>query len=141
MSTPTPNENQPMREALQRDAASLPEPDFNPALHYATMRRVRGLAETPTRRFRLSPALATTAAVLALAASLMLWQMRSSSDHEAASNFQPGQLQPQPTMPLASLLTYQAAADKGDDALFALLDHDARELLPTSSPVFNAPLR
>jgi hypothetical protein len=140
MSAPTPDENQPMREALQRDATGVPKPDFDPALHYATMRRIRSLAETPARRFHLSPAVAAAAAVLVLAASLALWQMRSSPEHPVVTVFQPAHPQPPPAMPRASLLTYQTAANKGDDALFALLDHDARELLPASSPVFNAPL-
>ncbi len=48
MSTPTPDDTQPMRDALQRDAARVPEPAFDAALHYTTMRRVRALAETPS---------------------------------------------------------------------------------------------
>ena len=140
MSTPIPDENQPMREALQRDAADVPKPDFDPALHYATMRRVRGLAETPNRRLPWVSSLATAAAVLALAASLALWQMRVSPKGELASNSQPDHSHPSPALPRTSLGIYQAAADKGDDVLFALLDRDARELLPASPSVFNTPL-
>lgn len=140
MSTPIPDEDQPMRDALQRDAAGVPKPDFDPALHYATMRRMRSLAEAPAHRLHLPTALAAAAAALAVAASFMLWQMHSSPERHAAANAHPESPQPPPAMPRTSLLTYQAAAGEGDDALFALLDRDARELLPASSPVFNTPL-
>lgn len=136
----TPDENQPMRDALQRDATGVPKPDFDPTLHYATIRRIRVLAETPARRFPLAPALATAAAVLALTAGLALWQIHPAPEHPVAASSHPALPSPQAAIPRSSLLSYQTAAGKGDDALFALLDRDARELLPASSPVFNAPL-
>ena len=150
MSTPSPDENQPMREALQRDAAGVPKPDFNPTLHYATMRRVRSLMEAPTRRIRLIPALAAAAAVMILAVSLALWEMRPLRENQLASQPQSGPPHQMPVPPSmvspatitrASLITYQAAAEKSDDALFALLDNEARELLPRSSAIFSAPLK
>jgi len=137
----TPDENQPTREALQRDAAGVPKPDFNPALHYSTMRHVRGLAEKPPRSFRLAPALAAAAAVLALVVGLALWQMRALPVKQLASNSRQSHPHSMTAMQRSSLLTYQAAADKGDDALFALLDRDAGDLLPPSSPVFNTPFK
>jgi hypothetical protein len=146
MSTPTPDENQPMRDALQHDAAGVSKPDFNPALHYATMRRLRGLVETPSRRIRLLPALASAAAVLTLAVSLALWQMHSLPKNRLASKYGPPHHTPvAPSMvspasvTRTSLITYQAAAERSDDALFALLDTDARELLPKSPSVFSTP--
>ena len=46
MNTPEPNDDQTaLREALQRDAAGLSEPNFDAALHHATMRRIRALSE------------------------------------------------------------------------------------------------
>jgi hypothetical protein len=142
MSTPTPDENQSMRDALQRDAARVPTPDFDSALHHSTMRRLRSLAETPTRPFFLSPAFAAAAAMLALAASLAVWQMRSTPEQPVANHphqqeHSPISPAPQPTLPRSSLLAYQTAADQSDEALFALLDRDSRELLPASSPVFS----
>lgn len=146
----TPDENQPMRDALQRDAARAPKPDFDPTLHYATMRSLRGLAEKPARRFHLAPALATAAAVLAVAVSLVFWQMRSQPENQVAAQFQSGPFPHTPVPPStvspatvtrASLVTYQAAAENSDDALFAMLDRDAREFLPKSSAIFNAPLK
>lgn len=145
----TRDENQPMREALQRDAARAPKPDFDPTLHYATMRRLRDLAATPARRIRLMPALAAAAAALTLAVSFALLQMRSLPENQLTSQSQSGPPRHVPAPPSmaspatitrTSLVTYQAAAEKSDDALFALLDRDARELLPASSSIFSTPL-
>lgn len=146
MSTPTPDENQPMRDALQRDATRVPIPDFDPALHYSTMRRLRSLAETPDRAFHLSPALAAAAAVLALGASLAIWQIHFTPGHKRISQLPPTTPAPllsesQPPLGRSSLLVYQAAAEKGDEALLALLDRDSRELLPASLPIFSTSLR
>jgi hypothetical protein len=139
MSTPTPDENQPMREALQRDAAGVPKPDFNPAQHYATMRRIRGLPETPRRQFGLWPMLAVATAVLMLTAAFAFWQMRPPHRNRVASQTLLPQEHPLVAMPRTSLLTYQMAASQGEDALSALLDRDARDLLPASPSVFQAP--
>ncbi len=139
MNAPTPDDHEALRAALRHDAAQVPEPPFNAALHQATMRRIRALGEpaaAATSRFHLLPTLATAAAALALAALFALWWPHPPPQHEAAAD-----LTPQPTAPRASMLAYQAAASKGDDALFVLLDRDARDLLPASSPVFNTTLR
>lgn len=133
----TPDENQPMQEALQRDAASAPKPDFNPALHYATMRRLRGLAGAPGCPLGFWPVLASAAAVLMLTASFAFWQMHAPQGYRGAS--QPSLQREFPAMPRTSLLTYQIAANHGDDALSALLDRDARDLLPASASIFQAP--
>ncbi len=138
MSTPTPDENQPMRDALQRDAARVPKPDFDPALHYATMRRLRALAETPTSHWRLSPALATAAALLLLSV-LALWRpWQSPPENHLTSS--PTSAPLPAVAPRASLLAYQSAANEGDTALFTMLDRDAVALLPASPSVFRTPL-
>jgi hypothetical protein len=77
MNAPTPNhdDDQPMREALRRDAARVPEPLFDAALHYATLRRVRVLAgaSSTQQRVWLRPALVSAAAmIIGLAALAVL---------------------------------------------------------------------
>lgn len=149
MSIPNPNENQSVHDALQRDAARAPKPDFDPALHYATMRRIRELAQPSIPQWNLIP-LFTSAAVLVLLASLVFWQMRPLPENKVAAQPQPEHPLRQPlasSLPLpgteapqASLLAYRTAAGQGDDALFAMLDRDASSLLPASAPVFTAPL-
>jgi hypothetical protein len=64
--TPNPEDHSELREALRRDAARMPEPAFNPALHHATMRRVRALPGTDRTRsgLRWWPALGAGAALL-----------------------------------------------------------------------------
>lgn len=65
MSTPDPDNHSELREALRRDAARMQEPPFDAALHHATMRRIRALADTgatPSVR-RWIPAFATGAAL------------------------------------------------------------------------------
>ncbi|MEP6671751.1 MAG: hypothetical protein ABJF10_21505 [Chthoniobacter sp.] len=139
MSTPTPDDDQSMRDALQRDAARVSEPAFDAALHYETMRRVRALAETKsaTPRWHLAPTLTAAAAVVALSALIALWPHSSAptKPREVVTS-----LAPRTAAPRASLLAYQAAANDGDAALLALLDRDASTLLPASSPLFNATL-
>ena len=71
MSTPTPNhdDHSELREALRRDAAGMQEPPFDAALHHATIRRIRALADTGSQQTwrsgrRLMPALAAGVALL-----------------------------------------------------------------------------
>lgn len=131
-----------MRDALQRDAAQVPKPDFDPQLHYSTMRRIRERAEPSVPQWNLIP-LFTSAVVVALLASIAFWQMRSSPENKIATPSQPDRSLPTtvpPTVSRASLLAYQTAANEGDAALFALLDRDATSLLPASAPVFTTPL-
>lgn len=147
MSIPTPEENDPMRDALQRDAARLPKPDFDPALHHATMRRIRELAEPAIPRWNWVP-LMTSAAAVVLLASIAWWQMRSLPENKLAAQSQPERplhlTVPTPLPPVvaprASLLAYQVAANDSDAALLAMLDRDASTLLPESAPFFRTPL-
>jgi len=53
-----------LREALWRDAARMSEPPFDPALHHATMRRIRTLPDAPLPGWRLVPALGAGMALL-----------------------------------------------------------------------------
>ncbi|MEI9893517.1 MAG: hypothetical protein WDN28_06360 [Chthoniobacter sp.] len=139
MKTPTPDNDQSMRDALQRDAARVPAPAFDAALHYTTMRRVRALADakSTTPRLRLAPALAA-AGVLALCAIITLWPPEALL--RTPRNKPGSPLPPQAAAPRASLLAYQAAANEGEAALFTMLDRDATALLPASSPIFNVTL-
>jgi hypothetical protein len=140
MNAPTPDDHQPTRKALQRDAARVPEPPFDQALHDSTMRRLRALTATQSKSpwFTSWPALASAAAVLAIVLTIPFWPSRSSSHHtpDAVATAVPLSIPPR-----ASLLAYQIAAKEGDSALFITLDHDAADLLPASSPVFNTALQ
>jgi hypothetical protein len=139
MNNATPNDgHDEMREALRRDAARVPQAPFDPALHHATMRGIRALADSTQRssRFHLLPVLAAAAAVLLLAA-LVAWPwLHPAPKREVAAD----STAPQAT-PSATLLAYQLTAGQGDEALLAALDRDARKLLPVTPPVFNSPLR
>jgi|SRR6266478_1260283 len=66
MSTPNPDAHSELRAALRRDAARMQEPPFDAALHHATIRRIRALADTGAARSgpRLMPALAAGVALL-----------------------------------------------------------------------------
>jgi hypothetical protein len=66
MSTPNPDDHSELREALRRDAARMQEPPFDAALHHATIRRIRALADTDAARSvrRWIPAFAAGAALL-----------------------------------------------------------------------------
>jgi hypothetical protein len=74
MNNPAPSDNQDkaMEEALRRDAARIEEPPFDAALHHATMRRLRALAEPSPRQSNWwwRPALAGAAAVAVVFAIL-----------------------------------------------------------------------
>src|SRR5947209_2018515 len=117
MTTPTPQPDDAIREALQRDAARLPVPPFDARLHQDAMRRIRSLTEPApgSASFRPRYALASLAALLALVVLLALCWPRFSPKIDLAAD-----LGPQPAAPRDSLLTYQAAARNGDDALFAI---------------------
>ena len=139
MNAPTPDDSDPMRAALRRDAARVPEPAFDAALHYATMRRVRALSESGSARAGWRPRLAWAAvAVIVGLAALMAFSLPRSSPpaRPRAVTVTPTS----PTAPRASLLAYQEAASESDATLFAMLDQDAASLLPASSPVFSATL-
>jgi len=123
-----------LRASLQHDAARLPQPPFDAALHHATMRRIRDLSQQrPTRQvwiFSLSGA-----ATLVLGVAAFLWHSGPSpivtSPAHASHTPHPSQ---------ATAWSYRQTAAQGDDAFLAMLDRDARTLLPPSAPVFTSPL-
>ena len=82
MKTPAPNheEPDPLAAALRRDAARIQEPLFDPSLHHATLRRIRGMEGSGAARWRWwrTPVLAGVAAVAVLALCLGLWLPHSS---------------------------------------------------------------
>ena len=138
MNFPTPDDDQAMRESLQRDAARVPEPAFDAALHYATMRRVRAQAKGSRPRIGVLAGLTTAGAVLAVSALVFFRWPHSTTQmerREVASSA------PAPALNVrASLFAYQTAAGGGEATLFAMLDRDASSLLPPTSPVFDGVL-
>lgn len=131
MSTPNPDpDNQSsLREALRRDAARVQEPPFDAALHYATMRRIRALSPSPRPEWKWAFA---CAAVLMLGAITMLWQggpspIAHQAEHAANAPIRPAQ---------ASEWAYRRAAAQSDEALLAMLERDARTLLPATPAIY-----
>ena len=84
MKTPAPDHEQhdPLSAALRRDAARVQEPPFDPALHHATLRRIRAMADSGAARWSWwwRPALAGVAALAVLALGLGLWLPRASQN-------------------------------------------------------------
>lgn len=124
-----------VREALQRDAALVQLPPFDAALHHATMRRIRALASADHARLWWRVALAAVA-VIVIGMGIALWHAgptpRTTDGTVATMRGIP--------VPRASSWTYQRTAAQGDEALLAMLDRDARTLLPPSAPAFSTPL-
>ena len=135
--TPDPDPHAALREALQRDAARVPEPPFDAALHRATMRRIHALAgPAPARsgplgwNWAMSLSTATAIAVVCLLAFLWPFTGIRRGTVETASF---ARIHP----PKATVLAYQRAMSGREDGLFEMLDRDAQTLLPPSSPVFS----
>ncbi len=82
MKEPVDHSEEAIADALRRDAALLPEPPFDPALHAAVMRRLRTRndASVSSLSWWKRPALAA-AAVLAILAGGFAW--RHSTDRSA----------------------------------------------------------
>lgn len=81
MNAPTPDHDghSGLREALRRDAARMQEPPFDAALHQATIRRIRALADTGVTRFRLRLVPALAAGVVLLLVIGVIFQRREPS--------------------------------------------------------------
>ncbi len=124
-----------VREALQRDAGRVQLPPFNAALHHATMRRIRTLASADHAPLWWRVALPAVA-VIVIGMGIAVWHFgptpRTTDGTVAAAMAI--------TVPRASSWTYQRTAAQGDEALLAMLDRDARTLLPPSAPAFSTPL-
>ena len=134
---PDPDAHAVIREALQRDAARVAEAPFDVALHRATMRRIHALADTvPVRsgsqgwNWAASFSVATAFGAVCLLA--FLWSSspirRDPVETASVASICP---------PEASVFAYQRAFNGREEALFEMLDRDARTLLPPSSPVFS----
>ena len=123
MSTPTPNhdDHSELREALRRDAARMQEPAFDAALHHATIRRIRALADTGSEQtwrsgLRLMPALAAGVALLLVIVVIFTRRepsrahpdiaaiISSTQSHIARLSVEPPSLFPAWASPTASLL-------------------------------------
>ncbi len=81
MSTPTPHDDEhaALHEALRRDAARLPEPRFDAALHHTMIRRIRALSGANAERWQWMsrPVLAGAAVMVALAVFIVVRLPRS----------------------------------------------------------------
>ena len=118
MSTPNPDDHSELREALRRDAARKQEPPFDAALHHATIRRIRALADTGAIRsgLRLMPALAAGVALLLVTVVISTRRepsrarpeiaaiISSTQSHIARLSVEPPSLFPAWASPTASLL-------------------------------------
>ena len=118
MSTPNPDDHSELREALRRAAARMQEPPFDAALHHATIRRIRALADTGATRsgLRLMPALAAGVALLLVIAVIFTRRepprprpdiaaiISSTQSHIASLSVEPPSLLPAWASPTASLL-------------------------------------
>ena len=115
MKTPAPDheEHDPLSAALRRDAARVQEPPFDPALHHATLRRIRAMADSGPARWSWwwRPALAGVAALAVLALGLGLWLPRASQNIA-----QHATLRPQPDFAAMLASTRTAVASLSADA-------------------------
>ena len=118
MSTPHPDDHSELREALRRDAARMQEPPFDAALHHATIRRIRAVADTGATcgGRRLMPALAAGVALLLMIVVIFTHRepsrarpdiaaiIASTQSHLARLSIEPPSLFPAWASPTASLL-------------------------------------
>lgn len=137
------NDEDSLREALRRDAARSPQPEFDPALHHETMRCIRELGAKSEARLWWPPVpvlAGATVAVLGICAAGWLRIPDSTSTPQPKSGAVVTAMAPDEPIPRSSLLRYETAARDGDSALVAALDRDATLLLPPSPPAFATPL-
>ncbi len=121
------NDESRLREELQRDAARIPVPPFDPVLHHAAIRRIRALAKPQQPAWW--PALSAVAAVLVLA---MVFT------HFPARPIQSPLVKPVESvasLPSTTVWAYRQVVAQGEDALLDRLAEDARRVLPTSTPI------
>lgn len=125
---PDPENQASLREALRRDAARFKEPPFDAALHHATLRRIRALSASPRPEWKWAFA---CAAVLAFVGIVTLWPVRPSPITPQASRVADAPMR----TAQASEWVYLRAAAQSDEALLAMLERDARTLLPETPAV------
>ena len=121
MSTPNPDDHSELRDALRRDAARMQEPPFDAALHHATIRRIRALADTGSEQklrsgLRWMSALAAGVALLLVFVVIVTRRepsrprpdiaaiISSTQSHLASLSIEPPSLFPAWASPTASLL-------------------------------------
>ena len=119
MKTPAPDheENDPLSAALRRDAARVQEPPFDPALHHATLRRIRAMADQGAVKWSWwwRPALSGIAALAVVALCIGLWLPRAAQN--IAQHATPP---PQPDFAEMLASTRTAVASLSADALSPL---------------------
>jgi len=125
---------------LREDAARLPEAAFDPALHHATIRRIRSLADyrrpLVSRPWLFSTSVAAVLLTVGLIAAF--WNPQRPLPPalpKASASASPVHPHSAPF----SVWSYHRAALEGDDALLARLDVDSRSLLTPTSSVFSDP--
>src|SRR5262245_38087314 len=127
-----------LRAALQRDAARIQEGPFDASLHHETMRRIRALEGTGSTLAGWPMMALGAACLVMLVLGVLFAPWRRPSTDVADNSNQPTHSTAESTR--TSAWSYQRAALQGDEALLAMLDRDARELLPATASPFSNPL-
>ena len=95
MKTPKPNDDHAaLRQALRRDAADLPEPSFDPALHSSTMRRIRALSDREPVRHGWPSArvgMAVASLLILIGWTMPRWHHPANSERFHPTQTYPGQ--------------------------------------------------
>lgn len=133
------DDNQDLAKLLHKDAKSIRETEaFDLKLHQDTMRRIRlgESGDNGKRGFAWPPLKVSATAALAVIAVVLALR---SGQPAAQPEVQPGLeiahvADPTP----GSVLAYRQALAEGEDALLAMLDRDARVILPKSAAVFES---
>lgn len=133
------DDNQDLTELLQNDAHRIRESEeFDFILHQDTMRRIRleEPGENRERGFYWSPLkVSATAAIAVIAAVLVFRFDEPPAQPETKSGQEIAQVaDPEPS----SVLSYRNAFAEGEDVLLAMLDQEARVVLPRSAAVFES---
>jgi hypothetical protein len=133
------DDHQDLVKLLQSDAKKIRETeDFDPSLHQDTIRKIRRRASDDKRErgFLWSPLKVSATAVLAVTACvLVLLPVLRPTESEII----PGPVVALTADPApGSVLAYRQALADGEDALLAMLDRDARVILPRSVAAFQS---
>lgn len=135
------DDKQTLEMLLRSDARRIRKTeDFDPKLHQDTIREIRKIV--PGRRrdgglswFHLKVSATAVMAVIAIVVVL------KSGKSPMESKFDPAPKVVRERSPTpGSIFAYQKALAEGEDALLAMLDRDARVVLPKSSVVFQSDL-
>ena len=133
------DDNQDLTELLHKDAKRIRESEeFDPKLHQDTMRRIRldESGDNPERGFTWSTLKISATAAIAVIAVVLVFR---SDEPPAQPETNAGQEIAQVADPApGSVLSYRNAFAEGEDALLAMLDQDARVVLPRSATVFES---